>query len=75
MTDESDHTRLVLLEQDVKELSRQLERNTATIQDMVDAWQSAKGFIAFMFLMSKISIALGVVWLSIKSVIAFGRTL
>ena len=72
MRSESDHTRLVLLEQDMKELSRQLAMNTSATLDLVEAWQSAKAMIAFVFLMSKIAVAVGICYAAIKGLIHIG---
>lgn len=66
MSEESDHTRLVLIDQRLTELSRQVEAQTQTTADLVDAWRSAKTFLSFVQLLAKFAAAIGGLWLMAK---------
>lgn len=66
MTDESDHTRLVLIEQSVAELGRQVEMQTQATHDLIEAWKSAKALLAVIVFLSKVATACGVLWLTVK---------
>lgn len=79
-TDESDHTRLVLLENQVKDLKSLVEMQVNATQDLVDAWESAKGFLAFLQLMgrvvtalAKISAVVAAAWLAVRGLNGAGR--
>jgi hypothetical protein len=73
MTDETDHTRLVLIEQNVEALTRAMEMQTTATRDLVDAWQSAKGFLTFVQLAAKIAAAIGGLVLVVKGIGSWGK--
>lgn len=73
MTDESDHTRLVLIEQQVGELRRTLDEQTQLTRDLVEAWRSAKGLLAFVQLAAKVSAAIAGLVLVIKGIGNLGK--
>lgn len=65
---ESDRVRLSLLEQDVKALRRDVQAQTRATHDLIDAWNSARGFIALVHIAVKVVIGLGVLWAAAKGI-------
>ena len=73
MTDESDHTRLVLIEGQVREIKNAMETQTQATQDLVEAWRSAKTLLAFVQLAAKVGAACAAIWLMGKGLFHFGE--
>lgn len=66
MTDESDHTRLVLIEQQVRDLRLDVQDMTQATHDLIEAWKSAKVLLMLIVFLAKVMTACGVIWLSVK---------
>ena len=75
MTDfnESDHTRLVLLEKQIAELRRDVKTQTTATRDLLDAWNSAKWLVGLVRLIGSVAVALGACYALFKGIYTLGK--
>lgn len=70
---ESDHTRLVLLERQIKEMREDVQAQTAATRDLLEAWNSAKWLIGVVRLFGSIAVALGAYYALFKGIHTWGK--
>lgn len=70
---ESDHTRLVLLERQIKEMREDVQAQTAATRDLLEAWNSAKWLIGVVRLFGSIAVALGACYALFKGIHTWGK--
>ena len=73
MADESDHVRLVLIENRLNEMNEKLDDQAQATRELVDTWRSAKTLIAFVQLAAKVGAALAALWLMGKGLLQIGE--
>lgn len=70
---ESDHTRLALLERQIKEMREDVQAQTIATRDLLEAWNSAKWLISVVRLLGSISVALAACYALFKGIHTWGK--
>lgn len=73
MSDQSFETQLALLQADVSALTEAVEKQSADIAGLVQAWKTANGVVSFMKWLASIVVASGIIWAAVKTKLFSGN--